>query len=200
VSGAGLSVRIGGLDAPIFAVARGLIAVQVPFEAATGSSVAIDVSQNGSPINSISVPVIESNVGLFNTGDTDNGWGLPQLAALNEDGTVNSFSNPAADGSIVSIFGTGMGVVFPGLPTGVLSPVPPSGELSVTQQYGVAIGCQPGYMGSAPGLSTAVFQANVRLINVEIGTGSRPHPIGLALTSQLPIMPIATTSGVIYVK
>jgi uncharacterized protein (TIGR03437 family) len=144
--------------------------------------------------------VFDSNVGLFNTGNTDNGTGLPQHAALNEDGTVNNPSNPAADGSVVSIFGTGMGVVFPGLPTGGLSPVPPTGELSFTKQYGVAIGCQPTYLGSAPGLSTAVFQANVRLINVEAGTGSRPHPIGLALTSQLPIMPIADYSGVIYVK
>jgi uncharacterized protein (TIGR03437 family) len=47
-------------------------------------------------------------------------------AALNQDGTINSASNPAAPNSIVSIWATGLGRITPAQPDGSLagSPLP----------------------------------------------------------------------------
>ena len=46
--------RINGVDAPVIAVARGLIAVPVPFESpATSAQGSMEVFENGSPLNSL---------------------------------------------------------------------------------------------------------------------------------------------------
>ena len=44
--------------------------------------------------------------------------GATQVAALNQDGTVNDVLAPAAAGSIVSLFATGCGQSVPALVTG----------------------------------------------------------------------------------
>jgi uncharacterized protein (TIGR03437 family) len=50
----------------------------------------------------VSSQVVSAAPGLFTTG-------TGQAAAVNEDGTLNSESNPAARGSIVLIYATGQG-------------------------------------------------------------------------------------------
>jgi uncharacterized protein (TIGR03437 family) len=73
---------------------------------------------------------------------------------VNQDGTLNSASNPAARGAYVSIYGTGLG--------GSGGPVP-----------GVTIGTlyvKPSYAGPAPGF-TGLFQINVQ-IPASIAPGS----------------------------
>ena len=46
-------------------------------------------------------------------------------AALNQDGTVNSPDNPAARGSVVSLFATGLGPFVPALPDNAWLPIAP---------------------------------------------------------------------------
>ncbi len=201
LSAAGFHVRIAGLDAPIIAVARGVVAVQVPYEVQPSEDqLSIEVSENGSPLNAIPFRVVDTNPGLFDTGNRENALGLPHLAALNEDGTVNSENNPAAEGSIVSVFGTGLGRLTPALSTGTLSPIPPAAPLSETELYRTCLGCQILYLGSAPGLSTAVFQANVRIANAVPGAGVRPHGIGIAAATNPRYLIITGPIGVVFVK
>jgi uncharacterized protein (TIGR03437 family) len=45
-----------------------------------------------------------------------------QAAAVNQDGTLNGPSNPAARGSVVSVWGTGFGLIDPPCATGGLNP------------------------------------------------------------------------------
>lgn len=52
----------------------------------------------------MSTQVVNAMPGLFTTAS-----GTGQAAAVNEDGTLNSESNPAARGSIVLIYATGQG-------------------------------------------------------------------------------------------
>jgi len=71
-------------------------------------------------------------------------------AALNQDGTVNSASNPAASGSIVSLFGTGFDT----------SASARSSLQASVGSYGFA---NLLYAGPAPGLHSGVWQFNVQL-------------------------------------
>ncbi len=92
----------------------------------------------------------------------------PQAAVVNQDGTVNSLSNPAAGGTYIQIYATGLGATSPpGQDGGVtsLSPPFPNTASPVT----VTIGGQsvvPIYAGSAPGLVNGAYQ-----INTQVPTG-----------------------------
>ena len=55
---------------------------------------------------------------------TANGLRSGPLAALNQDGTVNSADNPASPGSIVSIFATGLGRMTPAAIDGAVPQAP----------------------------------------------------------------------------
>jgi uncharacterized protein (TIGR03437 family) len=89
-------------------------------------------------------------------------------AALNQDGTLNSASNPAAPGSIVSVWGTGAGYsgyaktngeIVNGTPGPVALPVSViAGDLSNAGRSLEVL-----YAGDAPGLVAGVIQVNFRL-------------------------------------
>jgi uncharacterized protein (TIGR03437 family) len=95
---------------------------------------------------------------------------------VNQDGTVNSQQNPAAAGSIVSLFVTGLGSVTPSVPDGAITPVPiPSPDLIV----GVDA-CQNLYPDSCavPAFGTALYAGPAPLeveglgqINVRVPSG-----------------------------
>ncbi len=57
----------------------------------------------------VKMPVLQSRLGVFTLGSS----GSRQAAIVNEDGTINSSSNPAARGSVVSIYTTGAGLPEP---------------------------------------------------------------------------------------
>src|SRR5262249_4755743 len=103
--------------------------------------------------------VSETHVGVF----TANGTGSGQGAILNEDGTHNSVSNPAAQGSVISLYGTGAGETDPLGVDGELArdPLPkPKAKLVAT------MGGQPAeivYAGAAPGLVNGYLQVNLRV-------------------------------------
>jgi uncharacterized protein (TIGR03437 family) len=138
---------------------------------------------------------------LFDTGDHDNALNLPALAALNQDGTVNSASNPAAAGTIVSLFGSGLGVLTPPLATAALNPIPPAGPLSTTNLYGVCYGCtNVVYLGSAPGLSTGVEQVNVQLPTSFPVSGVQPFGLAVGISQTSQGFMVSQPDGVVFVK
>ncbi len=196
---AGFHVQIGARPAPIIALARGLIAVQVPYESALGGQLIV-VSDNGQTMNPMGLNVVPHFFRLFDTADRNNATNLPALAALNQDGTVNTQQNPATAGSVVSLFGSGLGALSPPLETGGTSAIPPAGPLSETSLNRNCDGCAAIlYLGSAPGLSTAVDQINVRLPADVLGNGVRPHAISIAVSENALSIP-APPQGVVFVK
>jgi len=157
------------------AIARGLIEVQVPFEAPMSEG-SVEVFYNGTLLATLPVYSFRRGFfGLFDTGDWENSLRLPSLAALNQDGTVNSKNNPAANGSIISLFGSGVGPLSPQLTTGELNP---TASLSQSSALCGCLGCSEIlYLGSAPGLSTSVVQVSVRLTVDQSNVGVHTHPL-----------------------
>jgi len=199
----GFNVKIAGLDAPVFAVARGLIAVQVPYETAlptqAGDTLTLEVFENGQSLQSLQIGMQSYFLSLFDTGDRNNSSGLPALAALNQDGTVNNAHNPAEPGSVVTVFGSGAGILSPALETGGLSPVPPADPLSVSSLIPVCENCTVLYLGSAPGLSTGVVQINIQMPTLGL-MGLQPVPIAIALIDMPGQLAFPEATGVLFVK
>jgi uncharacterized protein (TIGR03437 family) len=164
----GMRVMVGGAPAPMLYAQDRQINFVVPLQVA-GSSAEVCVS-DAATRSCLSSPVVPLSAGVFGAG----------TAVLNEDGTANTPSNPAARGSVISFFGTGMGPYDRVVQDGGIA-TPPLGRL----QYPVAAsfadpippfcmfgicakprGPFPGdvlYAGQAPGLVNGVTQVNVRI-------------------------------------
>lgn len=132
----------------------------------------------------VDVRVEDSDFGLFTVNQSGSG----QVAALNQDGTVNSVTNPAEQGSIIQLFGTGEGRVFPDGADGqvitaaadIRRPVQPLSAYIANQTAQVT------YAGSAPTLVSGVVQVNVRIPNLTAsGTPAGPLQILIGRSRQL---------------
>lgn len=170
--------------APLFFVGPNQINFQFPSAAPAGSDrIAVRLADTGELIAGGGILVTSTSPGLFTVNQTGSG----QAAAVNQDNTANSTSNPAPIGSVISLYGTGQGQVNPPVPDGMAAPsgslattvaVPTSdGKTCVTSQPSmcVAIGSAFGdvqYSGLAPGY-VGLWQINVK-IPQGIATGSVP--------------------------
>ncbi len=156
---AGVSVRIGAEDAPLYFVGPGQINAQVPFEVSPGDSVPVATSVGGlltAPQNYLIAP---AQPGIF-----DIGGGQGAVLIANTDilvAPVGSIpgreTRPAAGGEFISIFCTGLGATSPTVETGV----PGAGE-AVTTPVTVTIGgvdASVSFAGLAPGF-VGLYQVN----------------------------------------
>ena len=102
-----------------------------------------------------------------------NGSGTGQVAAINQDGSINGSDHPAPNNSIVQFFGTGEGVV----PNAPADGVAPTAATPTPQTPTVLIGTgfvpaeNITYSGLAPGL-VGVWQVNVKIPNTVAPTKS----------------------------
>jgi uncharacterized protein (TIGR03437 family) len=155
---AGTQVLFDGAAAPLLYTSANQINVVVPFEVAAPST-KIVVQNGAGPSSVMSVPVVAATPALF----TISGLGTGQAVVLNEDGSVNSTTNPAAIGSVISLFATGLGQTTPaGVDGAVPGTILPTPNLPVS----VLIGGLPAYVlfaSAAPSTVEGVFQINVRI-------------------------------------
>jgi uncharacterized protein (TIGR03437 family) len=160
------------------------INVFVPYEISSLTSVQVMVDVDGVTSVPVTVPVAPSAFGLSTADASGSGQG----AIFNQDGTYNSHSNPAARGSIVTLFGTGEGVTTPALPDGALEISTPysTTQAPVTVMFGDQT-AQIQYAGAAPFLPTGVFQ-----IDATIPASVTPGDVPIAVS----IGGIATTRTV----
>lgn len=103
---ADVQVTFNGTPGPLLYVQAGQINVIAPWSLQTGQTVEVCVVYQGVATNCLARPVVDAHPGVFTVDGV-------YAAALNQDGTPNTASNPAAVGSTVSIFGTGLGPVDP---------------------------------------------------------------------------------------
>ncbi len=159
----GAQVFFNGLPAPLLYAQSEQINVQVPWELTGATTAQIQVEYQGALSNPAKVTIQPSSPALFQIVPASPPANPPfQGAILNQDGTVNSPSNPAARGSIVSLFGTGGGVTATGGVTGGITPLSPLDYL--TLPVVVQIGRYQAdvvYAGAAPALISGVFQINI---------------------------------------
>ncbi len=108
---------------------------------------------------------------------TVSGNGTGPGAILNEDYTVNSFSNPAAPGSVILVYATGFGPLSPPAADGEIATAAAPTTLTVSARI-AGIPSEVTYAGAAPGLIAGVVQINVR-----IPKGAGPNPAAPILLS-----------------
>jgi uncharacterized protein (TIGR03437 family) len=177
---AGTEVLFDGAPAPVLFTLNGQVNALAPFELANKPNTVLQVVYNGVTSVGMTLPVVPAEPGLF----TANGTGKGQGSILNQDYSINSASNPAAQGSAIMLFGTGGGLTDPPSTDGALNPMPPPfGKL--TLGVTATVGGQPAtvlYAGPAPGLVSGIIQINVTLpsgtpsgnvpVVVQVGTAS----------------------------
>ncbi len=160
VLGSGLDattrLAFDGFPAPILSVQPDRILAAVPF-AASGPLASIKLESSGQFPSTGIENLFDAVPGVF----TADGSGTGQAAVLNQDGTPNSAANPAARGSVISIFLTGAGRMTPaqadGSVTSLTAPFP-APVLGVACSLGEVL-----YAGAAPGMVAGVIQVNVRI-------------------------------------
>ncbi|MDR3701346.1 MAG: SBBP repeat-containing protein [Candidatus Sulfopaludibacter sp.] len=157
-------VLFDGIPATILYAANGQINAVVPFEV-KGPATNITLQGAGQTFGPGTMNVLAAVPAIF----TDDNSGKGQAAILNQDGSVNSASNPAARGSVISVFLTGAGRMTPPQADGSLGPMAPPFPATA-----LGAGCNLGqvlYSGAAPGLIAGAVQVNVQL-SQNTGTGS----------------------------
>ena len=122
--------------------------------------------------------------------------GTGQAAALNQDGSVNSASNPAAHGSIVTLFVTGVGAMQPQPADGSVPRAPSATPALPIRIQSVAYSpaWQIQYAGDAPGLVEGAVQLNV-LIPESLSAGAQSMLVEVGGTGTSPY-----TSVTIFTK
>lgn len=138
-----VQVTFNGTPGPLLYVQDGQVNAIAPWSLQTASTVEICVVYNGAATNCLSHPV-SVDAGVF----TVDGY---HVAAVNQDGSVNSASNPARVGSIVSIFATGTGPLSPPQADGaIVQPPLPTDTLGVSMYWNQPIGWNTGLWDRQP--------------------------------------------------
>jgi uncharacterized protein (TIGR03437 family) len=184
---AGTTVWFNGTPAPVVYTSAGQIAAIVRYEIGSAATAQILVNFHGKNVATGAVTVAPSAPGIFTVGS-----GIGQAAALNQDGLVNSASNPAAAGSVIVLYLTGEGQTMPqGVDGRIAAAAPfPAPLLPVTVQ----IGGQPAtyfYAGAAPDEVAGIMQINANIpagvtgnavpVSVHIGTVSTRNGVTIAV-------------------
>jgi uncharacterized protein (TIGR03437 family) len=150
---------VSGIPAiPLFAQ-NGQVNVILPFSLGTAGQATVTVTYNGVPSAPFTIPLAPSDVQVFTANASGSGPG----SILNQDYSINTAVNPAAPGSIVSVFGTGGGAVGPAVTAGYVA----GDTLSwISLPYSATVNGQSStvqYAGTAPTLVYGVDQFNVQL-------------------------------------
>ena len=157
-----VQVTVGGKPAPLTLVSPGQINFQVPGATQVGvvQEIQVDRVSTGQVLASWLFRIDAESPGLF----TVDGSGSGQIAAVNEDGSLNNGAHPAKAGSVVTLYATGQGL---------LNTMPGDGQAaqgivttSDTPQVFINSGFVPAedvlFSGLAPGFA-GLWQINVRI-------------------------------------
>ncbi len=160
---ADVQVLVNDEPVPLHFVSPTQINFLMPMNAPSSGTVNVLVQRpsTGQILGFGALQMAAASPGLFTAAATGSG----QLAALNQDNTVNGAGNPAARGSIVQLFATGAGFI-PGAPPD--GDTPGGRQILTPEKPRVFIGTDfvPDsdvvYSGLAPGL-IGVWQINFRI-------------------------------------
>jgi uncharacterized protein (TIGR03437 family) len=184
---AGVQVAINGVNIPLLYVSATQINAVVPMEIPSGTAATVRVI-NGTTVGpDYPVRIVASAPGVF-------------APVLNQDGSINSQSNPARSGSIVTFYATGWQSNFSPLADGQVPTVAQDFCLGACRagagtavsvpfmnQFGVPATVL--YGGAAPELVTGVTQ-----FNVQLGAPSSPAPVGFSGVLNLTVDGPSSTS------
>jgi uncharacterized protein (TIGR03437 family) len=112
---AGTGVYFDGIPAPLLFASPGQVNAVVPFGIGSDST-QMQVQSQGQWSDPVSIPVAASAPGIFSADSSGTGQGL----IFNADGSRNAANHPAAAGSVIVLYLTGVGLITPALPDGAL--------------------------------------------------------------------------------
>ncbi|MEP6714577.1 MAG: hypothetical protein ABJC09_03325 [Terriglobia bacterium] len=172
LGGQNVSVTFNGLNAQVIFASATQINLIVPAALAGASAADVVVRVDGKVSNSFKATLALNAPGIFNPG-IENG---------DASASVNSSTNPAANGSFVAVYLTGLA-----------SPV--TGQ--VTVNIGNQLNLIPLYAGAQPTL-TALDQVNVTIPTALAGT---PNPVSLTICIPGPAgQPVCSNAVNLYIK
>ena len=189
----GVQVLFDGKPAPLIYAQSEQVNAQAPFELNGQTSTTITLTYGGNTFGPVTVPLRFAYPGLFRmqAGVT------AQAMAENADGSINSPSNPAPRGSVVTLWGTGFPPLNSGCTTGgvnVDSPV----NLAAGYTAVLSGGGTVTYAGGAPLLACGVVQ-----IDMQVPADAVPGPLLLtpgACTNGGNTCTGPQTGSILYVK
>ncbi len=152
----GTQVLINGTAMPLFYVSLTQINALLPFSTAAGTN-QISVNYPGPngaiASNAVTINVTPAAPGIF---ADPSGAGI----FLKSNNTVVSAANPAARGSFVTFYATGLGAVSPAVPDGAAAPAAPLSTAVVTPSVNIGgVDASVQFAGLAPGFA-GLFQIN----------------------------------------
>ena len=157
------TVTFDGVAAPLYYVSDGVVQVQSPVGLTPRSTTRILVTASTGSSLAIPVPVFSTNPGIFTYDASGHGQAkaVNQDGSLNGDGTITGSDVPAAAGSVIQVYASGLGAVNPQVSQG--TPAPNSPLSLVTGRVTAAIAGVPAdvsFAGLAPGM-IGVYQVNI---------------------------------------
>jgi len=176
----GVQVFFDGIPAPLIYVAAGQVNAIVPYAAANPVKT-VNVETPGGTATGSDIPLSQSSPAVFPN------------AIVNQDNTLNSPAHPAPTGSIIVMYGTGLGQTNPASVDGVLTSLSNfpkqvyQSQLIISENplFSTPIPMQVLYQGPAPGLVAGVFQINAK---IPAGASSGQNAMEIeSTTTSLPI-------------
>ncbi len=165
-----IQALLNGTPLPLYYVSPSQINLLIPNNAPTSGTADLQVvrTDNGQVLGDTTISLTTDAPGVF----TANGSGTGQVAALNQDNSANSSSNPIARGNTLQVYGTGVGNIS-GAPNdgSAVSAATPSSLVATAYINGIQ--CPVSYSGLAPGL-VGVWQINVQVSQNVVPTSSAP--------------------------
>lgn len=156
----GTTVSFNGVNAPLLYVSGTQINAIVPYEMTDATMANVSVNYQGQSVATANVPIVTQYPAFFASPVTG------QVAALNQDYSINSMTNPAQQGSIVMLYLTGEGQTNPGGVDGAITPLPPAAPRIPLQGVTVFISGQQvpvTYAAETPGAVAGLMQINARI-------------------------------------
>jgi uncharacterized protein (TIGR03437 family) len=170
----GVTVTVGGLQAPINYVSANQINFVIPYQTPPGLQ-SVEITTPGGTLSG-SVRVITAAPGVFTIFETPQPT-PPRGAILNQDFSLNAQDRPAIRGQVIQIFATGHSTLSQQIADGAAGPAAPLIETQVEPQVFVGgVECDVEFSGLAPGFA-ALWQINARIPQFSFLSGKIPVQI-----------------------
>ena len=179
----GATVTIGGVTASLLYASPTQINFQVPSATATGS-ISLTVTGPGGTSSAYTVTVTSSAPALFQ-------YGANHSVAQNASSSLNSETDQAAAGSVITVYLTGIGAVNNAVPDGQPTPLSPFSTATATAMATIGPSAATvQFLGLTPTLA-GLAQANITVPTLPTGD----YPLVITVGGYLSASTVLSVSG-----